>query len=94
MLKFGSAHRQLLLSWDQWPNWSCWGQTEFNMPVKETVKSVNNNQLLRTYDTEDSFTRRRDFVRLSSSFCLDCVYKQMRRFLSEIAWKFHSSVPT
>jgi len=21
MLKFGSAHRQLLLSWDQWPNW-------------------------------------------------------------------------
>jgi len=33
------------------------GQTEFNMPVKESVKSVNNNQLLRVYDTEDSFTR-------------------------------------
>lgn len=38
------------------------GQAEFNMPVKETVKSVNNNQLLRTYDTEDSFARRRDFA--------------------------------
>lgn len=55
---------------------------EFNMPVKETVKSVNNNQLLRTYDTEDSFTRRRDSEPSSSFFCLDCVYKQMRRFSS------------
>lgn len=70
-----------------------WGQTEFNMPVKETVESVNNNQLLRTYDTEDSFTRRRDLERLSSSFCLDCVYKQNTTFsIRETSWKFHASV--
>lgn len=59
---------------------------EFNMPVNETVKSVNNNQLLRTYDTEDSFTRRRDSEPSASFFffffCLDCVYKQMWRFIA------------
>lgn len=64
------------------------GQTEFNMPVKETVKSVNNNQLLRTYDTEDSFTRRRDseslielfLSRLSINKC-DVFYPRTRESL-------------